>query len=665
MKYYLFIIGILFSLNAIAQQKSNNITAYAGEKGIYIYNVFKPASARYPDGAATGFKLERQQNGKTDWEFVSNYETPSSFEAFEKKVAYAQKVAFSKSGEVQASTVWRKFEKCHCLDSIAQFLIYQDYDIAFNLILADTTLQKGYSYTYRISQIDKDDKIITGYTTNEVQYPGSVSYKMPRFCRRDAMKTQIRVIWGSKADIVLPKTFRIYRRRETESKFEIINASAAMSKAKDSLYYSIVDKNVTENEMYYYFIAPTNAFGGGFNVKSDTVAVTNYELRDMMLPQLFKAYGDDKKNLVHLSWRVYKPAFVGSIQIFRSESYDKDFKQIGSAANFDTMYEDRSIHSGIKYFYYLKITDKLQHQSERSVKIFGIYYSKRTPRLPENVRSVTTEIGTTIKWKSADEDIDGYYVSRCRGIDGKMEIISHFIKKTDTSGQFSDTMKLDPAYQYGYAVQQENITHVLSPYTKTIYIQPRTKIILFAPKSLQAIRGDNNVTLLWEDMRLQNPSLAGYNIYRREQGMKEFTKLNTIPVPSQNHTYTDLKIESGKIYEYSVELVDINNNTSSKSASAQVNIPGLPLSAPADLQAFASDNGVTLQWSASLESNAITYNLYRYQRGVKPSKIASITGMTYSDNTAKKDELYFYYVIAVNGNGDESMPSREISLRGK
>ena len=666
MKQILIIFSVaFFSLHVIAQQKKNSTLAYAGENKVFIYNVFKPCSQEHPDQKSVGIKLERQAPGESSWKTVGTFSCPESFPEFESAVNTAKRTAFIKSDAGEKLSVWTKFHKCHCFDSIAFFLPQQVYSIAFNVILADTNVKNDNTYIYKVSQVDKDGKELLSYTTNEVRYPAVVNYETPRFYKRDATTLHTSVTWYTKGG-ESPKAMRIYRKSGSRKNFELSGADYTINISHDTTYYRMVDNKIMKDEIYDYTISPTNFFGGGSNVHSDTVAITNYQLKDVMLPQLFTAYGMDRQNLIHLSFRTHKPEYLASIQVFRSTHYDKDYVKIGSASPFDTMYEDRSATSAVKYYYYLMITDKLGHLSNRSAKIFGIYYSERKPAMPLNVRVVTTSKGIQIKWNTDADNIAGYYVSRCRGVSGKMQIISKFILHRDTSAEFTDTMTLNPGYTYGYMIQQENAAHVLSNPSNIVYVQPASKASLFAVKQLQSTLNGKAVILFWEDMRGINKGLKGYSVFRKESNKGDFTQLAYLP--PQNSTFNDTTVKSGSSYEYAVSCIDMANHEGPKGNSSIVNIPGNAesISAPAGLKAFTAENSIQLEWSPSGSGSAKAYNVYRYQRGVAPTLITKVSAapFSYTDTQVKANELYFYFVTAVQANGEESAPCKEISVRG-
>ena len=87
------------------------------------------------------------------------------------------------------------------------------------------------------------------------------------------------------------------------------------------------------------------------------------------------------------------------------------------------------------------------------------------------------------------------------------------------------------------------------------------------PKGLQAVYSGVGqrpfIDLTWSANT--EPDLAGYNVYRREEGTTA-VKLNTEPLKTP--AYRDSTVTAGKRYLYSVSAVDVRGNESAKSEEA-------------------------------------------------------------------------------------------------
>jgi hypothetical protein len=92
------------------------------------------------------------------------------------------------------------------------------------------------------------------------------------------------------------------------------------------------------------------------------------------------------------------------------------------------------------------------------------------------------------------------------------------------------------------------------------------------PSGLQAVFSGPGqqpfIDLIWAPV--PDADLAGYNIYRREEGTG-WEKLNTEPV--RMPAYRDTNVVSGKNYAYSIAAVDVRGNESGRSEEASESVP--------------------------------------------------------------------------------------------
>jgi glycosidase len=96
------------------------------------------------------------------------------------------------------------------------------------------------------------------------------------------------------------------------------------------------------------------------------------------------------------------------------------------------------------------------------------------------------------------------------------------------------------------------------------------------------------------------------------------------------------------------------------SASSDLTPPSAPVLEVADWSA----SSISLSWTASTDNEAVyAYDLYRSTDGISFSKIDRVLEptLTYTDTTVVTDELYYYYVIALDTSFNPSVPSNVVS----
>jgi fibronectin type 3 domain-containing protein len=79
------------------------------------------------------------------------------------------------------------------------------------------------------------------------------------------------------------------------------------------------------------------------------------------------------------------------------------------------------------------------------------------------------------------------------------------------------------------------------------------------------------VNLQWDAPTSSTDPVAGYNVYRAPSGSTSYELLNASPVTKT--AYTDNNVTDGQTYDYVVESVDAEGNTSAPSNMASVSVP--------------------------------------------------------------------------------------------
>lgn len=135
--------------------------------------------------------------------------------------------------------------------------------------------------------------------------------------------------------------------------------------------------------------------------------------------------------------------------------------------------------------------------------------------------------------------------------------------------EYTDT-KTEYGKTYHFSVEgfrSDGNVRATSERTPEVEITPKDEFAPPVPAGLAAVASTGSIELAWE--RSIAPDLAGYRIYRAD-GAGAFEKLaETREGPS----YSDHKIESGKMYRYAVTAFDQLGNESDKSAAVSVTAP--------------------------------------------------------------------------------------------
>ena len=152
-----------------------------------------------------------------------------------------------------------------------------------------------------------------------------------------------------------------------------------------------------------------------------------------------------------------------------------------------------------------------------------------------------------------------------------------------------------------------------------------------------------NVSLSWDAV----PGAVSYKVFRIEDyETGEFTLLCV----TQDTRYVDTKAASGGQFDYMIKAVNANGESGgSNVCSVEVTKPATPANVTLGSAKAVSD-GIQVTWQAA--NGAAEYRVYRKDAANPKWKgIATVTGTSWTDKTAKAGVTYTYTVRGISANG--------------
>jgi len=651
-----------------AQRSDDN--AFAGKNAIFIYHGYEPASTEYPDSKGnTEFALQRREKiGNTAWVTVNTFHSPQN--AGEVIENYKAAAKYFPKGDVGFDPVkaWGKWKKYRMFDSLTRDLGFPRAQMAFGLLVADSTVKPGNKYQYRILKNKQPIPATDNEVSNIVAFPTKLGMTKPRLFNRQTEMDAIILEWRAK-DRMAEGKFEVYRAVGDEKEFHLISTGVYSKHRNDSVIYSMQDTKVAFSQMYRYYIVPVNQFGGGGNIVSDTIAATCMDPQHLLAPQYFKAIPNEKLRAIGLHYFLHDPGYIGSVHIMRSKSFDKEFNEVGITSARDTIYIDHKITPGKKYYYYLLMTDKMGRNSARSNKTFGLFQENDNLFPARDVTAKAAGKAIQITWQNPPDTgvISGYYVCRSEGMSNNFHRLTTLLPVQGDLNTYTDTSRLlIPGSMYAYSVISENLSNRVSKNSVIAYATAagvNNLVKWLTPRNVKAVADNNHITLLWYDMRVVNQGLAYYNIYRKTN-VDTTLKLLVKNYPARLQAFTDTTMVPGFTYTYAIECADDNGRKSATAITNPVAIAKKTILA-ALIQVFASKSGAVITWGQLSDKRIDKYFIYRYARGEKPVKIgeAKATDRKFEDNGISAGKTYFYYIEPdVTGKPYEAVASNKAYL---
>jgi fibronectin type 3 domain-containing protein len=314
-----------------------------------------------------------------------------------------------------------------------------------------------------------------------------------------------------------------------------------------------------------------------------------------------------------------------------------------------TIYNDTTVENGKTYYYVIRASNIV------GLGMFSEEVEARPAAIPSAPRNLKVESladkAVELTWTPPEYTggvgifIDGYNLYRTAegetdptpiAIDGPL---THYLDEDVENG-----------VNYSYYITASNEIGE-SPPSGIVYAIPMK--LPTEPLDLRVERGDGFVHLFWSPPEDEGGSpIMNYTITRVERS----TKVMTIG-PVTDHNDTD--VVNGNVYKYTVKARNLAGY-----GLVSEDISARPLghpSAPRAVTLTVGPSSITLSWEPPANDGGAPIDEYRIYRSETPTDLSKVhtlpgTEMTYTDTSVTNGRLFYYYMTAVNIEG-ESVPS--------
>ncbi|ELR73220.1 hypothetical protein C900_05269 [Fulvivirga imtechensis AK7] len=466
----------------------------------------------------------------------------------------------------------------------------------------------------------------------------------------------------------------INKTKELEQRFSFALFAADQSfKVAEMSGLAFVDKNARENEKYMYKVI-SNVPDSVQQITPGTFFIGLMDHAPLPQPiDLEATFGD---RIVMLKWnREFFERVYNSFVIERSDDGGGTFRQISNqplinAYTGDTpdaryYYKMDSIpENHIKYVYRV-----------RGISAFGEIGPPSETIEGEGFELVNAQVGITghdidgannvrINWgfrAEKETDIRGFEVQRSGKQSGPFNNINEEEILQPGTRSYIDQRPLSTAYYRIGFVTKYNERRYSHPYL----VQLEDSIPPAIPKGISAVIDTSGIiSFTW--IANQEEDLLGYRVYRSNFKNSEFSQLTSSPIRINSFQDTiSLKNLTDKIY-YRISAVDSRYNVSEMSDIIEVIKPDLiPPVPPVFEKVEASSEGITIKWTGSSSTDVSKLILYRRQARTDNWAIIADLAATdtfYVDRNLTSGTRYGYLLVAVDEAGNESDPSKPVTL---
>jgi predicted phage tail protein len=240
---------------------------------------------------------------------------------------------------------------------------------------------------------------------------------------------------------------------------------------------------------------------------------------------------------------------------------------------------------------------------------------------------------------------------------------------------FADTLQFtgQPA-RLRYAVRFVNAAGQKAVFSNFLLIEPTTKVAGI-PTQLAAQVSGNGILLAWnapkENVDGSTPAnIIGYNVYRVSSADDSATVLNKTPLTENK--FNDQSFDFGADYKYFVRTVSLGGGGEPLESLDSNIIELKPKDTfaprpPSAITIAAAPGNLSIFFAANTERDLAGYQVYRSNSSDQPLSDWTLltkellTTNTYRDTNVQSGKTYFYYLTAVDKNGNVSEASEKIS----
>lgn len=429
-------------------------------------------------------------------------------------------------------------------------------------------------------------------------YTGKQAYVLPtpELTSVKSTSSGITVNWKAVSNA---QGYRIYRKNENGNWVGLNNVSSSQN--------SYTDTTADPQKAYTYTVRAYRyggTLGGGVQYYSgyETQGITS-----LICPEFTLA---NSASGISISWDQVTGA--QNYRIYRRNSATDDWVQLAEVIG--TSYTDMTAEAGSTYYYTVRAFDG---------STYGNYISdEKILRLtvPEFTMTNGTN-GVTIDWEKV-AGAQTYRVYRRTSATGSWTQLTEvsslsYTDKTAKSGTtYYYTVRAFAGSNSGRYISDSTICFLENPQVETSCV-----------KSV--------VTVSWEKIT----GASGYRVYRRASESEGWTQIATTSAPS----YTDKNAKEGQTYYYTARAYHGDD------LSTYEKFPRITVLACPEFTMTNGTNGVTIGWEKV--TGAETYRVYRRTSATGSwTQLTEMSGLSYTDKTAKSGTTYYYTVRAYAGS---------------
>jgi predicted small lipoprotein YifL len=184
-----------------------------------------------------------------------------------------------------------------------------------------------------------------------------------------------------------------------------------------------------------------------------------------------------------------------------------------------------------------------------------------------------------------------------------------------------------------------------------------------APRGLGLVPGPEGVEVRWQRTEADEEG-SGFHIYRRDARSRTYSAAPRF-ADAESEAFLDRSARFGQRYIYTVTRIAQREPLIESALGGEAEVfyqDRFPPASPSGLVALTEAERVRLRWDAGTDADIVGYNIYR--KGLNDFVRLSRRPQAereYVDERVRTGRTYIYRVTAVDGEGNESEASEEVT----
>ncbi|PWB70421.1 hypothetical protein C3F09_09100 [candidate division GN15 bacterium] len=442
-----------------------------------------------------------------------------------------------------------------CPDSIGTFLklnlaaltLVVDSGVATDRgSFTDTTARAGRTYYYAIVSTDYAGnesvrKPLIPVTPRDISTPA-----IPQNVFANPSSLGITVTWDTVTGENIAG-YNVYRSGDADSNYVRINAVLL---PPDTGFYE--DRGTTLVDRFFYRVTAVNR--AGRESEKSARALSLFQNRHEPLPpQEIRA--ESRPNGIRVTWKAGDESDIRGYYVYRADSYNGSLSQISPLIGKDTTeYLDTSnyLSAAGQYWYLVQSINFTGIMSAYSVPVVAYPNQSLTADAPRSFFGYADGRRVLLFWTAVDDiALAGYHLYRAIETDSLRWERVTAAPLIRTTTEYIDTGTTAGA-TYLYQLRAVNDKGTESQPSNTMRITVFEPAPL-PPGGIRVVQEGKALKVIW--IRTQQPSAAGYRVYRRTD-TESRTVITPQALPATTTEYRDTSVRSGVRYYYSVCCVD-------------------------------------------------------------------------------------------------------------